>query len=77
MRFLFDEAIRLAEQQDLYAHDTYMQSAAKRQRALLFTLDGGLQEAAHQTNVNLLELTHERHLSEARAEPSRIRCAPQ
>lgn len=51
-----DEALRLSEQQDIYAYDAYMLSVAKRHRAPLLTLDGGLKEAARRTNVNLLEI---------------------
>ena len=51
-----DEAIRLSKQQDIYAYDAYMLSVAKRHRAPLLTLDGGLKEAARQNNVKLLEI---------------------
>ena len=54
-----DEAIRLSEQQDIYAYDAYMLSVAKRHRAPLLTLDGGLKEAARQNNVKLLEIDYE------------------
>lgn len=47
-------AIRLCDGLDLYAYDAYMLDAAKRHRAPLLTLDGGLKEAARHADVEWL-----------------------
>jgi len=47
-------ALRLCDRLDLYAYDAYMLDVAKRHRAPLLTLDGGLKEAARHTDVELL-----------------------
>jgi len=39
---------------DLYVYDAYMLDVAKRHRAPLLTLDGGLKDAAQHTDVELL-----------------------
>jgi predicted nucleic acid-binding protein len=48
-------AVRLCDRLGLYAYDAYMLDVAKRHRAPLLTLDGGLKEAARHTDVELLE----------------------
>ncbi|MEF8797435.1 MAG: type II toxin-antitoxin system VapC family toxin [Salinivenus sp.] len=50
------ESIRLSDELGLYAYDAYMLEAARRHRAPLLTLDGGLQEAALRAGVDLIEL---------------------
>jgi len=47
-------AVRLCDRLGLYAYDAYMLDVAKRHRAPLLTLDGGLKEAARHTDVELL-----------------------
>jgi len=47
-------ALRLCDRLDLYAYDAYMLDVAKRHRAPLLTLDGGLKDAARHTDVELL-----------------------
>jgi len=47
-------ALRLCDRLDLYAYDAYMLDVAKRHRAPLLTLDGGLKDAAQHTDVELL-----------------------
>lgn len=49
------EAIRSSEALGLYAYDAYMLVAARRHRAPLLTLDGGLQEAARQANIDTID----------------------
>jgi predicted nucleic acid-binding protein len=49
-----EAAIRLCGGLDLYAYDAYMLEVAKRHRAPLLTLDGGLKEAAQHSDVELL-----------------------
>ena len=50
------EAIRSSEALGLYAYDAYMLVAARRHRAPLLTLDGGLQEAARQADIDTVDL---------------------
>jgi predicted nucleic acid-binding protein len=50
------EAIRVADQYDLYAYDAYMLVAGRRHRAPLLTLDGGLKEAARSFGIDLVEV---------------------
>jgi predicted nucleic acid-binding protein len=50
------ESIRLSDELGLYAYDAYMLVAARRHRAPLLTLDGGLQEAARNADVDLVDL---------------------
>ena len=50
------EAVQIAEKRDLYAYDAYMLLVARRHRAPLLTLDGGLKEAARQSGIDLLEV---------------------
>jgi len=50
------EALRVADQYDLYAYDAYMLVAARRHKAPLLTLDGGLQEAAYASGIDLVEV---------------------
>jgi predicted nucleic acid-binding protein len=50
------ESIRLSDEVGLYAYDAYMIVAARRHRAPLLTLDGGLQEAARKAGVDLIDL---------------------
>lgn len=50
------ESIRLSDELGLYAYDAYMLVAARRHRAPLLTLDGGLQEAARNASVDLVDL---------------------
>ena len=50
------ESIRLSDEFGLYAYDAYMLVAARRHRAPLLTLDGGLQDAAQNAGVNLIDL---------------------
>ena len=50
------EAIQAADRLGLYAYDAYMLVAARRHRAPLLTLDGGLQEAARRTDIGLVEV---------------------
>ena len=49
------EAIRSSETLGLYVYDTYMLVAARRHRAPLLILDGGLQEAARQANIDTID----------------------
>ncbi len=51
------EALQLSQELKMYAYDAYFLTVAKRHRAPLLTLDMGLQEAARQANVKLLEVT--------------------
>ena len=50
------EAIRVADRYDLYAYDAHMLVAARRHKAPLLTLDGGLQEAARTSGIDLVEV---------------------
>jgi len=50
------ESIRLSDELRLCAYDAYMLVAARRHRAPLLTLDGGLQEAARHVSVDLIDL---------------------
>ena len=50
------EAVQIAEKRDLYAYDAYMLLVARRHRAPLLTLDGGLKEPARQSVSDLLEV---------------------
>ena len=50
------ESIRLSDELRLYAYDAYMLVAARRHRAPLLTLDGGLREAAQNAGVDLIDL---------------------
>jgi len=50
------EAIRLSEEFGLYAYDAYMLVAARRHRAPVLTLDGGLQDAADQAGIDPIEI---------------------
>ena len=49
------ESIRRSDELGIYAYDAYMLEAARRHRAPLLTLDGGLQEAARRAGVDLIE----------------------
>jgi predicted nucleic acid-binding protein len=49
-----EAAIRLCGELDLYAYDAYMLEVAKRHQAPLLTLDGGLKEAARQSDIERL-----------------------
>jgi len=50
------DALRVADRHDLYAYDAYMLVAARRHRAPLMTLDGGLKDAARDSDIDLLEV---------------------
>lgn len=50
------ESIRLSDEFGLYAYDAYMLVAARRHRTPLLTLDGGLQEAARNVGIDLIDL---------------------
>jgi predicted nucleic acid-binding protein len=50
------DAIRVSDRHDLYAYDAYMLVAARRHQAPLLTLDGGLKEAARESDIDLLEV---------------------
>lgn len=50
------EAIRISDRHDLYAYDAYMLVAARRHQAPLLTLDGGLKDAARESDIDLLEV---------------------
>jgi predicted nucleic acid-binding protein len=50
------DALRASDRHDLYAYDAYMLVAARRHRAPLLTLDGGLKEAARESDIDLLEV---------------------
>ena len=50
------EGIRVADRYDVYAYDAYMLVAARRHQAPLLTLDGGLQEAARASGIDLVEV---------------------
>lgn len=51
------EAIRVSDELGLYAYDAYMLVAARRHRVPLLTLDGGLQEAARQADIDTTDLS--------------------
>ncbi|MCS3649956.1 putative nucleic acid-binding protein [Salinibacter ruber] len=51
-----DDALRVSDRHDLYAYDAYMLVAARRHQAPLLTLDGGLKEAARESDIDLLEV---------------------
>lgn len=50
------DAVRVSGRHDLYAYDAYVLVAARRHRAPLLTLDGGLKEAARASGIDLLEM---------------------
>ena len=52
----YNEATRVASQYNLYAYDAYMLIAARRHQAPLLTLDGGLEEAARKSGIDILEV---------------------
>ena len=51
-----NDALRVSDRHDLYAYDAYMLVAARRHQAPLLTLDGGLKEAARESDIDLLEV---------------------
>jgi predicted nucleic acid-binding protein len=51
------DAIRVSDRHDLYAYDAYMLVAASRHQAPLVTLDGGLKDAARESDIDLLEVS--------------------
>ena len=52
---LFD-ALELADHLDIYAYDAYILACALRQRCGILTLDVGLQRAAKNLNIPLVEV---------------------
>ncbi|MCS4146104.1 type II toxin-antitoxin system VapC family toxin [Salinibacter ruber] len=51
-----DDALRVSDRHNLYAYDAYMLVAARHHQAPLLTLDGGLKEAARESDIDLLEV---------------------
>lgn len=51
-----EESIQLSDEFGLYAYDAYMLVAARRHRAPLLTLDRGLQDAARNAGIDLIDL---------------------
>lgn len=59
LRFLevnMEHALRLADQQRIYAYDAYFIVCALQHKSALITLDGGLRQAAIQAGVTILEV---------------------
>ena len=56
MEVALADAIQVSDRHDLYAYDAYMLVAARRHQAPLLTLDGGLKEAARESDIDLLEV---------------------
>ncbi len=49
-------ALELADRFGLYAHDAYLMTCARKQRAPLLTLDARLARAAREAGVQILEM---------------------
>jgi predicted nucleic acid-binding protein len=60
IRFLdvpLDDMVRVVEQHKIYAYDAYFIVCAHQQSCPLITLDGGLQTAARDAQISLIEVT--------------------
>ena len=51
-----NKALKLASTLDVYAYDAYMLCAARNHHCAILTLDGGLQEAARQAEIKVMEV---------------------
>lgn len=56
VRIDMGDAIRIAEKHDIYAYDAYFIVAAQYKRCGLLTLDRGLQRAAQNQGIELIDI---------------------